>query len=424
MNRIYLLLGVLVLVMACPVTPNPPGVVEPEPDAGEADGGPVDAGLFEIGRRDAGELITDSGLPWTWASVQEVISIPPSADGAATGRWVPVRPNAVDRAWAGGVLLFDGRVVAIPFNESSVLVINPANDSYERWPVTGGAVAEGWQGGVLLPDGTVIAFPRNANRFLRIDPVTRTAAPFGDDLSGTGTAGLDKFRGGVLALNGLVYAAPSTATFIARLNPATGAVTRVPLPPTIVRGGTQGAVLFPTGDVAMFPLFDTPGLLVIPSMNGASDEVWLMSRPQTTGAPAFTGGPVITGIENAIAPPQQNGIPLKYEAGRLSWEPPVANVDPSIANAWFYAAWSTNGHLYAPPFGTEPALVLSLSSPVSLLSFDSGAAQFRSVFGAVALPDGRILSMPHARSSWLELSPAGRRTLPMEAFTSPFLNKL
>ena len=238
-RKMQLLSGFVVATMACSA-PVPPAVPDPGEDGGVAslDGG-GDAGLFEIYRRDAGELILDSGLPWTWASVEEVISATP-ASATVTGRWIPVSPMPVDRAWAGGVLLFDGRVVAIPFNESSVLVINPADNTSERWPITGGAVIEGWQGGVLLPDGKVIAIPRNANRFLRIDPVARTVTPFGDDLSDTGLArGVDKFRGGVLGLNGQVYAAPSMATFIARLNPATGTVTRVPIPGTLERAATR-----------------------------------------------------------------------------------------------------------------------------------------------------------------------------------------
>lgn len=424
-RKMQLLSGFVVITMACS-PPVPTSTPDSGEDAGvaEVDGGSGDAGLFEIYRRDAGELVLDSGLPWTWAAVEQVISAPP-ASGSVTGRWIPVSPTSVDRAWAGGVLLLDGRVVAIPFNESSVLVINPATNTSERWPITGGGVEEGWQGGVLLPDGKVIAFPRNAGRFLRIDPVARTVTPFGDDLSDTGLAGgVDKFRGGVLGLNGQVYAAPSMATFIARLDPASGTVTRVPIPPTINRGRTQGAVLFPTGDIVMWPSFDMPGLLVIPGRQGVADEVWLMPRPSVMGPPAFNAGGVVTGIEKAVAPPHQNAMPLRYEAGRLTWDSPLPGVSPQAANAWFFAAWSTNGHFYAAPFGQEQAIGFSLSGPPSLLPFDPGASIFRSVLGVVALPDGRVIGIPHARSAWLELSPAGRRTLPIEAFTSPYLNKL
>ena len=425
-KRIFVAVSVVLLSAACgKAVPPSPGEDASVEVFGEVDAG-TDGGEYEIHeRRDAGVVITDSGLPWSWNAIAEIITLPAS-DGGVTGRWHQVRPTAADRAWAGGVLLFDGGVVGIPFNESSVLVIHPGDGTTDRWPVEGGRVEEGWQGGVLLPDGTVIGIPRNASKFLRIDPVTRTAVPFGDDLSDTGVdGGLDKFRGGVLGLNGLVYAAPATASFIARLNPQTGEVTRLPLPPTVKRGSTQGAVVFPTGDIVMFPLLDLPGLLVIPSHTREADQVWLLPRPAAPGiAPAFIGGGVITGVDTAISPPEQNAMPLRYEAGVFRWQPPVAGVSEQIANAWFFGAWSTNGHVYSPPYGAEDLLSFSLGVDSAVIPFDSEATRFRAVSGAVALPDGRIICLPHDRSAWLELVPEGRRTMPMEAFTSPFLNKL
>ncbi|MDP1827723.1 MAG: hypothetical protein Q8L48_30905 [Archangium sp.] len=415
---------VLVVAAACgPVNPAPDASVD---DAGVSDAGPIDAG-FDAGfqileRRDAGPLLTDTGLPWSWASVEAVISIAPAA-GTVRGRWVPIFPVAVDRAWSGGVLLFDGGVVAIPFNEPSVLVIHPTDDTFVRWPIDGGAVAEGWEGGVLLPDGQVIAIPRNAARFLRIDPFAGTATPFGDDLSDASDGGLGKFRGGVLGLNGLVYAAPSQATFVARLDPSTGRVTRLPVPRPFVIGSTQGAVLFPTGDIVMFPSADTPGLLVIPSRDGGVDEVWLLPRPAPLGLSAFTGGGLITGVETAMAPPQQNSSQLEYEAGLFRWAPEVPGLPAQAANTYLFGAWSTDGRRYFPPYGTEDVLRAS-GRGAQQVPLDAGVALFRGVLGAVGLPDGRVIGIPHSRSAWLELTPDGRRTVSMEAMTSPFLNKL
>lgn len=394
-------------------------------DAGSPDAGDPDSGSFIVSPRDAGSLIVDSGLPWSWSLVRALLATPPS-DGGVHARWVDIVPYAVDRAWAGGVLLFDGGVVAIPFNEGSVLVIHPSDDTFQRWPVAGGAVAEGWQGGVLLPDGTVIGIPRNASKFLRIDPATGSVTLFGDDLSDAGVdGGLDKFRGGVLGLNGLVYAAPSTADFIARLDPSTGVVTRLPLPPPQLRGSTHGAVLFPTGDIVMFPSADTPGLLIVPSRTGGPDAVWLLARPMMPGGTtAFAGGGVITGLDTALAPPQQNASPLRYGAGLFAWLPAVDGLTLQTANAYFFGAWSTEGHLYSPGFASEPVLRFDAAGSSSLVSLDAGVYSFRSVFGAVGLPDGRIIAIPHGRSAWLELAPEGRVLVPMEAMTSPFLNKL
>jgi hypothetical protein len=368
-------------------------------------------------------VITTGTLPWTWEMANDVISRPP-ADGGVSVRWLPVSPTAPGRAWAGGVLLRDGRVVAIPFNATSVLVIDPSNDSTELWPITGGGVPEGWYGGVLLPDGAVIAIPRQANRFLRIDPATRTAAPFGDELPAIeGEETLGRFRGGVLAHNGQVYAAPSGAGYVARLDPATGSVTRIRLPPQQPQGGTHGAVLFPTGDIAMFSINDFPGLLVIPARDRREeDEVWMLPRPTSPGAPAFTGGAILTGVASAIAPPQQNAYPVHYRDGLLSWGTPVAGLTVSSANSYFYGAWSTDGWFYMPYFGTNAVLRMDATGRSETL--DAGQPSFRAVFGAVGLPDGRIIGIPHDRSAWLELTPEGATPASIDSMTSPFLNKL
>jgi hypothetical protein len=277
---------------------------------------------------------------------------------------------------------------------------------------------------VLLPDGTVIGIPRDASRFLRIDPRLGTATPFGDDLSDAGAdGGHDKFIGGVLGLNGLVYAAPSQAAFVARLDPATGVVTRLPVPPPFERGWTHGAVLFPTGDIVMFPSADTPGLLVIPVSDGGQDEVWLLPRPSAPGAPAFTGGGVITGADTALAPPRQNAGQLEYRLGLLRWASEVPGLTPQTANAYLFGAWST-GQIYFPPYGADGVLRSGVSGAAELMPLDAGLAYFVSVLGAVGLPDGRVIAIPHARSAWLELTPDGARATPTEAMTSPFLNKL
>lgn len=392
------------------------------PDAGALDAGLEDAGPVILVRRDAGVVLTDAGPTWDWSGVSALVSRPAS-DGGVRVRWVTVTPAAPDRAWAGGVLLRDGGVVAVPFSASTVLFISPRDDRQERWPVAGGAVDEGWMGGVLLPDGTVLAFPRQANRFLRIDPATRTAEPFGDDLSDVVTdGGLGKFRGGVLAHNGLVYAAPAGASFIARLDWKTGRITRLPLPATRREGHAHGAALFPTGDIVMFPIGDAPGLLVLPSRDHRDDEVWLLPRPTAPGATAFNGGGVVTGVHTALAAPQQNTFPMLYEEGLFAWGPTVEGYEAQTANAHFFGAWSSDGHMYFPPFGTPFAL--RCTGPGACERLDVGPPTFRPVFGMVGLPDGRVLGVPHGRSAWLELAPEGAAPVPLETMTSPFLNKL
>ena len=166
-RRIFVTVWVVLISAACgKAVPPAPGEDASVDVVVDVDAG-TDGGEYEIHeRRDAGVVITDSGLPWSWNAVAEVIALSAS-DGGVTGRWHPIAPTAADRAWAGGVLLVDGGVVGIPFNEASVLVIHPGDGTTERWPVEGGPVEEGWQGGVLLPDGTVIGIPRAAHHSLQ-----------------------------------------------------------------------------------------------------------------------------------------------------------------------------------------------------------------------------------------------------------------
>jgi hypothetical protein len=131
---------------------------------------------------------------------------------------------------------------------------------------------------------------------------------------------------------------------------------------------------------------------------------------------------VLTDAETALAAPQQNASPLRYAAGLFSWVTPMVGVAPQISNAWYLGAWSTDGHCYFPPYGTDQVLRFDRDGHSERL--DIPTSTFRSVFGAVGLPDGRVIGIPHARAAWLELSPDGRVSVPMEAMTSPFLDKL
>ena len=411
-----------VTMVAAALMSCPPGPLEP--DAGDLDGAPLDAGFDGgsqiLARRDAGPLF-DTGP--AWLAVRDLMAIPPS-DGGVTARWVTVSPPAIDQAWSGGVLLFDGGVVGIPFDEPSVLVIHPTDDTTARWQITGGGVLHGWEGGVLLADGIVIGIPRNAARFLRIDPSTGTAAPFGDDLSDAVDGGREKFRGGVVGLNGQVYAAPAGSSYVARLDPASGAVTKLRIPAPFLAGRTHGAVLFPTGDIVMFPSADSPGLLIIPSRDDGPDQVWLLPTAHPAGPTRFSGCGAITGESTAVSAPQQSNRTLGYDEGFLSWGAPVTGIPEQVASAFFFGAWSTDGNIYVLPYSQPSALRMNVRGEAGLVPLNISAPIFSAVSGAVGRPDGRIIGIPFTASSWLELTPSGRRTVPAEAMTSPYLNKL
>jgi len=64
-------------------------------------------------------------------------------------------------AYAGGVLLPDGRVFCVPFGATTARIYNPATDTLTT-PAGTYPGSDAYIGGVLLPDGRVFCVPRNA----------------------------------------------------------------------------------------------------------------------------------------------------------------------------------------------------------------------------------------------------------------------
>ena len=68
--------------------------------------------------------------------------------------------------------------------------------------------SEKWLGGVLAPNGKIYGIPRNSTTVLCIDPSNNTTSTFGD-LSGT-----FKWYSGGLAPNGKIYGIPRNSTTV------------------------------------------------------------------------------------------------------------------------------------------------------------------------------------------------------------------
>jgi len=135
------------------------------------------------------------------------------------------------RGFYGAVLHPNGNIYCIPsdfpFNNPKVMVINPNNDNISyidvsgiSWPNTGIGDASGddtWYGGVLALNGKIYGMPARGTSVLVIDPYNNTAQC---DVSGLTVYGLpvptpgsqvNKFNGGVLAPNGYIYALPGSS---------------------------------------------------------------------------------------------------------------------------------------------------------------------------------------------------------------------
>lgn len=60
--------------------------------------------------------------------------------------------------WQGGVLAPNGKVYAIPSQSTSVLIIDPATNTYDNTTISGLTVSFSWRGGVLAPNGKITGF--------------------------------------------------------------------------------------------------------------------------------------------------------------------------------------------------------------------------------------------------------------------------
>lgn len=101
--------------------------------------------------------------------------------------------------WQGGVISRNGKIYGIPADSTSILVIDPSNNSTYTF---GSLVvrANKFRGGAIAPNGYIYGMPANANSVLIIDPSTDTVLD-----GGIFGGGANRFAGGVLATNGTIY---------------------------------------------------------------------------------------------------------------------------------------------------------------------------------------------------------------------------
>ena len=114
----------------------------------------------------------------------------------------------VNWAFAGGVLLPDGRVVFVPHSSVRIGIYNPVANTYTSGPGHGRG-SNGFGGGVLLPDSRVVFVPRRSTNIGIYDPVANTYTD-----GPTHGRGGSAFNGGVLLPDGRVVMVPFQSTHI------------------------------------------------------------------------------------------------------------------------------------------------------------------------------------------------------------------
>ena len=203
-----------------------------------------------------------------------------AAATAATGA------AAVGPSSSGG-----GKIYAVPWTASHVLVIDPATNTFSTTAVTNlpaSSMQHRWHGAVLTNQGTIVAIPHNEEGLVVIDAArdeVSSVVALPDDLLSVPA----KFQGGVLGPNGHVYAVPSSATSVLVFDPATEIVTLFEIPDVQQQqlgnaGKWVGGVLVPgTHKIFCMPS-NADSVLVIDTRTNTADATSLV--PATLAAPA------------------------------------------------------------------------------------------------------------------------------------------
>lgn len=290
-------------------------------------------------------------------------------------------------------------------------VVGPVPVSHFPVPIDGGSL--GWFGGVLLPDGRVLAVPHTADRFLTFEPKTGLIASFGPP-PGTGAlAGTArKFAGGVL-VGDRVFVFPYKARFIHELDLRDGGFRAVGPELGQADGGAPhyvGGVVDAFGDVWTVSEANLPILRLG------------LSQPLADGglaAVVYTGASV-GGFWGAVRLPDDRILTFPKEfANNAALTRRIFVIDPSTGNplstvANFAAdaglqgaSLLASGVACATPAGLD-AFPVCVSGSGGTLSATSINPETISSFGFNATGgDGRVWAAPDVLATLVNLDEVG-----------------
>ena len=153
--------------------------------------------------------------------------------------------TGVSGSFSNGVLMPNGLVLTVPYNSTSAIVFNYANNSQTVLSevFTGN---KAYIGGVLMQDGRVFLVPHNATAAKIYNPVTSTFAAASGVYPGN-----QAFSGGVLMPNGNIFLVPYKYNRAVIYNPTTNAITT--LNENFTGYQSNGGLLTKTGHVFLVP---------------------------------------------------------------------------------------------------------------------------------------------------------------------------
>jgi hypothetical protein len=249
--------------------------------------------------------------------------------------------------WIGGVLAPNGKIYCIPYNSTSVLVIDPHTETISY--ITGLSSDSGkWAGGILAPNGKIYCIPYNSSSVLIINPLTNTV----DSTSITVDISPNKWFGGVLSTNGKIYCIPYDSTSVLVIDPALNTTT-TPITGLTGTSKWRGGSLAPNGKIFCIPYDSTSVLVIDPALNTTTTPITGL-----TGSSKWYGS--VLASNNRIY-----GIPYN-STSVLVIDPTPATptaltttiISLSGSAKWAGGVLGTNGKIYCVPYDSTSALVI------------------------------------------------------------------
>jgi streptogramin lyase len=378
--------------------------------------------------------------PSNWEDLQQYLDEQAALGTAGPPTVATISIDGDGNKWYGGVLAPNGKIYCVPGAATSVLIIDPQDDSADAStiidiPVSGGPSPD-WLGGVLAPNGKIYCIPWQASNVLIIDPATDTFTtkpiPESDPPVPDGSS---KWHGGVLAPNGKIYCIPYDSDTVLVIDPDADTFDTIPIPDPGSPGPSPsdpskwyGGVLAPNGKIYCIPwkadyvmIIDPESDTMVPdaiSFSAVADLKW-------------TGG--VLSINGRIyCIPQEPRRVLIIDPATTTVE--LAGYLPLDEDKWAGGVLGPDGRIYGIPRNYHSVLVIdpieSATDPeidpdgISLEE-ELGAARFDEDkwTGGVLATNGKIYCVPNEADSVLIIDPHSNGQMFASIAECPYFNK-
>jgi phage shock protein PspC (stress-responsive transcriptional regulator) len=266
--------------------------------------------------------------------------------------------------WSGGVLAPNGKIYGIPFDSTSVLIIDPVTNTIDTTSITGLSGSNKWIGGVLAPNGKIYGIPYNSTSVLIIDPITNRADT---TTIFTGFGNNNNWAGGVLASNGKIYGIPHSSTSVLIIDPNTNTADTTTITGLTGTNKWVGGVLGLNGKIYGIPWRSTSVLIIDPlaTPNPTADTATISGLDSSNFK--WSGG-VLAPDGKIYGMPHSNTTVLIIDP----------TVTPNTANTttitgltgsgkWYGGSLAPNGKIYGLPSGSTSVLIIDPVVNISAL---------------------------------------------------------